>query len=125
MVLGFIAFIYLGAQMTLYVAEANVVRARRLWPRSIVQPPLTEADERVLRDIAQQGLRRPEQQLRVRFDRDAAGAGPPADGGRPAPDDERAPTRAPGGLTEPGPRAPGATPAPSARRRGPPRDPTP
>ena len=95
-VLSLIAFIYLGAQMTLYVAEANVVRARRLWPRSIVQPPLTEADERVLRDIAQQGLRRPEQQLRVRFDRDAAGAGPPADGGRPAPDDERAPTRAPG-----------------------------
>jgi len=27
-----------------YAAETNVVLARRLWPRSIVQPPLTQAD---------------------------------------------------------------------------------
>jgi hypothetical protein len=26
----------------------NVVAARRLWPRSIVQPPLTQADRAVL-----------------------------------------------------------------------------
>jgi len=98
-VLSLIAFIYLGAQMTLYMAELNVVKARRLWPRSIVQPPLTEADERVLHDIARQGLRRPEQHLRVRFEmgRDP-GAADPAPNGSPVAlgGDDTAPTRAPG-----------------------------
>jgi YihY family inner membrane protein len=45
-VLGLIAWIYLGAEMTLYVAEVNVVRARHLWPRSLVQPPLTAGGHR-------------------------------------------------------------------------------
>jgi YihY family inner membrane protein len=67
-VLGFMAWIYLGAQMTLYMAELNVVRERRLWPRSIVQPPLTDADRQVLAAIARQGERRPEQQVSVHFD---------------------------------------------------------
>ncbi|HVX22731.1 MAG TPA: YihY/virulence factor BrkB family protein [Acidimicrobiales bacterium] len=66
-VLGLIAWIYLGAEMTLYVAEVNVVRARRLWPRSMVQPPLTKADEEVLEYIAKQDKRRPEQHVSVRF----------------------------------------------------------
>ena len=35
-VLGLIAWLYLIAQLTLYAAEINVVRARRLWPRAIV-----------------------------------------------------------------------------------------
>ncbi len=33
-VLGLLAWLYLGAQVTLIAAEINVVRARRLWPRS-------------------------------------------------------------------------------------------
>jgi len=66
-VLGLIAWIYLAAQMTLYVAEVNVVRARHLWPRSMVQPPLTKADEEVLEYIAKQDERRPEQHVSVRF----------------------------------------------------------
>jgi acyl transferase domain-containing protein len=70
-VLGLMAWMYLGAQMTLYVAELNVVRANRFWPRSMVQPPLTEADERVLIAIGRQGQRRPEQHLSVRFHRQA------------------------------------------------------
>jgi len=45
-VLGLLAWFYLQAQLTLYVAELNVVRVRRLWPRSLVPPPLTEADKR-------------------------------------------------------------------------------
>ena len=40
-VLGLLSWLYLGAQLTLYAAEVNVVRARRLWPRSLLQPPLT------------------------------------------------------------------------------------
>jgi hypothetical protein len=54
--------------VTLYAAEANVVVTRRLWPRSIVQPPLTDADRRVLSDIAQQEERRPEESVDVGFE---------------------------------------------------------
>jgi YihY family inner membrane protein len=45
-VLGLLAWIYLQAQVVVYAAEINVVRAKRLWPRSLVTPPLTEADRR-------------------------------------------------------------------------------
>jgi uncharacterized BrkB/YihY/UPF0761 family membrane protein len=38
-VLGLLFWLYLGAQLTLYAAEVNVVAARRLWPRSLLQPP--------------------------------------------------------------------------------------
>ena len=67
-VIGLLAWIYLGAQMTLFAAEVNVVRKRRLWPRAIVQPPLTEADERALRSYAKQEERRPEEDVSVRID---------------------------------------------------------
>src|ERR1700683_2378532 len=43
-VLGLIAWLYVAVEVTVYSAEINVVLARRLWPRAIVQPPLTEAD---------------------------------------------------------------------------------
>ncbi len=78
-VLGLIGWIYLVAQITLYAAEVNVVRERRLWPRGIVQPPLTDADKRVLHDIARQEERRPEQRVGVGFGPDA-----PAEAGRDA-----------------------------------------
>lgn len=48
LVLGLIWWIYLGAQLTVYAAEVNVVRARRLWPRSLFGPPSTDADRRAL-----------------------------------------------------------------------------
>jgi len=66
--LGLISWLYLTAQLTLYAAELNVVRARRLWPRSIVQPPLTSADRKTLAAIAKQEERRPEQSVEVSFD---------------------------------------------------------
>jgi YihY family inner membrane protein len=67
LVLGLIAFLYLSAQMTVYAAEVNVVRARHLWPRSIVQPPLTRADREVLSSLALESKRRPEQYVGVGF----------------------------------------------------------
>jgi uncharacterized BrkB/YihY/UPF0761 family membrane protein len=70
-VLGLLAWLSLVAQVTLYAAEINVVSSRRLWPRSIVQPPLTRADEQVLHDIARQEERRPEQRVGVGFAPDA------------------------------------------------------
>jgi YihY family inner membrane protein len=66
-VLGLVAFLYLAAQISLYAAELNVVRARHLYPRSIVQPPLTEADLRTLTDIAKAEERRPEQRVDVGY----------------------------------------------------------
>jgi uncharacterized BrkB/YihY/UPF0761 family membrane protein len=66
-VLGLMSWLFLSAQVTLYGAEVNVVRARRLWPRSILQPPLTDADQRALIDLARQEERRPEQAINVQF----------------------------------------------------------
>jgi uncharacterized BrkB/YihY/UPF0761 family membrane protein len=66
-ILGLISFLFLAAEITLYSAELNVVRERHLYPRSIVQPPLTQADVEVLTAVAQQGKRRPEQLIDVHF----------------------------------------------------------
>lgn len=44
-VLGLMAWLYLQAEVTLYAAEINVVLVRRLWPRALVAPPYTEADQ--------------------------------------------------------------------------------
>jgi uncharacterized BrkB/YihY/UPF0761 family membrane protein len=52
-VLGLIAWLYLQAELTLYAVEANVVRAYRLWPRSIAPPPYTEPDRRAYQLHAQ------------------------------------------------------------------------
>jgi hypothetical protein len=41
------------------------VRRRRLWPRAIVQPPLTDADRRALTYYAKQEERRPEEKVDV------------------------------------------------------------
>jgi YihY family inner membrane protein len=71
-VLGLMSWLFLSAQVTLYGAEVNVVRARRLWPRSILQPPLTEADQRALTDLAKQEERRPEQAINVEFTPEAS-----------------------------------------------------
>ena len=43
-VLGLLFWLYLGARLTLYAAELNVVAARQLWPRSVLQP-LLAADQ--------------------------------------------------------------------------------
>lgn len=66
-VLGLVAWVYLGAEISVYAAEVNVVLARRLWPRAMVQPPLTEADQRSLASQATQNQRRPEQHIEVTF----------------------------------------------------------
>ncbi len=66
-VLGLLAWIYLAIEVTVYSAEINVVLARRLWPRAIVQPPLTEADRTSMALQALQNQRRPEQNVEVTF----------------------------------------------------------
>ncbi|MBV9853225.1 MAG: YihY/virulence factor BrkB family protein [Streptosporangiaceae bacterium] len=76
-VLGLVAWIYLVAKITVYAAEVNVVLARRLWPRTIVQPPLTEADRAVLAVQALQNQRREEQRVEVTFEGHSPGAAGP------------------------------------------------
>jgi len=66
-VLGLMAWIYLATEVTVYCAEINVVLARRLWPRAMVQPPLTEADRASMAVQALQNQRRPEQHIEVTF----------------------------------------------------------
>ena len=77
-VLGLLAWIYFGVQAFVYAAEVNVVITRRLWPRAIVQPPLTEADRTSMALQALQNQRRPEQIVEVRFTDRPAGSRPPA-----------------------------------------------
>jgi YihY family inner membrane protein len=66
-VLSLIAWIYLVVEITIYAAEVNVVVARRLWPRSIVQPPLTHADRKTLALFPLAEQRRDEQRVAVSF----------------------------------------------------------
>lgn len=67
-VLGLLAWFYLQAQITLYLVELNVVRVRRLWPRTIAPPPLREADMRAYQISARSTQRRPELDIEVRQD---------------------------------------------------------
>ncbi len=45
-VLGLLSWLYVASQVTLLAAEVNVVLKKRLWPRSITNPPVRAADER-------------------------------------------------------------------------------
>jgi membrane protein len=65
-VIGLLSWLYLGAQVTFLAAEVNVVKTRRLWPRSL-QPPPTDADRRVLTDAAEAQAKRPEEHVNVHF----------------------------------------------------------
>jgi YihY family inner membrane protein len=68
-VIGLLAWISLAAQLFLLAAEINVVRARRLWPRSLIAPPLSIRDREVLASQAEEERARPEERVDVRFDR--------------------------------------------------------
>jgi len=52
-VLGLLAWLYLQARLTVYAVEADVVRIRHLWPRSLFPPPLNEQDKQVYRSYEQ------------------------------------------------------------------------
>lgn len=67
LVIALLVWIGLGAQVALLCAEVNVVLNQRLWPRSLVQPPLTEGDRRVYTAIVERERMRPEQTVDVTF----------------------------------------------------------
>jgi uncharacterized BrkB/YihY/UPF0761 family membrane protein len=66
-VLGLMSFLYLAAELTVYAAEVNVVRARHLYPRSMAPPPPTTADKAALSAVVAERERRPDQQVHVDF----------------------------------------------------------
>ena len=65
-VLGLLAWFYLEAQIAVFVVELDVVRARKLWPRTIAPPPLGDADLRAYQLYASSTQRRPELDVQVR-----------------------------------------------------------
>jgi membrane protein len=67
-VIGLLAWIALFAQLFLLAAEVNVVRARRLWPRSLTDPASAPPDREVLADQAREERAAPEERVEVRFD---------------------------------------------------------
>lgn len=67
-VIGLLWWIYLQAQFTMYALEIDVVRARRLWPRSLVQPPLTEGDEKAYEIYVEEEKRRRPEVVETRLD---------------------------------------------------------
>ena len=66
-VITLLSWLYLGSQLTLWAAEINVVLRHRLWPRSVAQPPLTPADRKMFRRLAQMEVRRPEVKVATSF----------------------------------------------------------
>jgi uncharacterized BrkB/YihY/UPF0761 family membrane protein len=68
LVIGLLVFLHLGAQLTLYAAEINVVIARRLYPRSLLGPPEMPADEETLTALAKVEERSDVQTVEVTFD---------------------------------------------------------
>ena len=66
-ILGLVSFLFIAAQITLIAAEVNVVKARRLYPRSLT-PPFTPADEAVLTALARQSQRFVAESVNVTFE---------------------------------------------------------
>jgi membrane protein len=70
LVIALLVFMHLGAQLTLYAAELNVVVTRKLWPRSLIGPPTVPADEETLEALAKVEERHDEEQIDVQFERE-------------------------------------------------------
>lgn len=66
-VIGLLAWIYLGAMLTLYAAEVNVVLANRLWPRSLAGGVKTDADRQVMVRMAREHERVAGEAITVSF----------------------------------------------------------
>jgi len=66
-VLGLVAWLYIGAQLTMFAAEINVVRARRLWPRSLFGEPVLEADRRARAEAVESQERSQTEDIDVTF----------------------------------------------------------
>jgi uncharacterized BrkB/YihY/UPF0761 family membrane protein len=78
-VLGLLGWLALQATVIVYAIEADVVRAKSLWPRTLVQPPLTQADEKYYTSALKAETRRPEQYVDVAYSSEVQDAEPSGD----------------------------------------------
>ena len=69
--LGLLAWLYLGAQLTIFAAEINVVRVAPAVAAQLLLAPLLEADKRALTSAAEAQERVEEQNVEVTFDEPA------------------------------------------------------
>ena len=67
LVIALLLWLHLGAQVTLYAAEINVVLERRLWPRSLLGAPDAPADKDTLRALAKVEERYEREHVNVQF----------------------------------------------------------
>jgi YihY family inner membrane protein len=65
-VLGLLVWLYLGARVVVFAAEINVVLTRRLWPRSLMDPPV-QADRKARAALAKMEERDDKQTVDVTF----------------------------------------------------------
>lgn len=65
-VIGLLAWLYLGGRIVVYAAEINVVLRRRLWPRSLMDPP-EPADRRARAALAKMEERDEHETIEVEF----------------------------------------------------------
>jgi membrane protein len=66
-VVALLVWLHLGAQLTIYAAELDVVLERRLWPRSLMGPPLAPADQRTYASLAKIEERHDTEHIEVSF----------------------------------------------------------
>src|ERR1700722_1600561 len=98
-VIGLLTWLYLGARIVVYAAEINVVLTRRLWPRSIMEPP-EPADRKARAALAKMEERDDKETVQVDFhpptDENGPNRGEPVYAVAPAPHPhERAQTTSP------------------------------
>lgn len=89
-VLGLLAYIYLAAVSVVIAAEVNVVKAERLWPRSLLTPftddvVLTDADRRAYASYPESERHKGFEQVTVTFDRPEPEPEAPDEPTRPLP----------------------------------------
>jgi uncharacterized BrkB/YihY/UPF0761 family membrane protein len=68
-VIAMLSWIYLQAQVFLFAAEVNTVRAYRVWPRGLDADNPTEADKLVLEGLVRTEERRSDEDVDVGFRR--------------------------------------------------------
>ena len=69
-IIALLVWLHLGAQVTLYAAEINVVLTRRLWPRSLLGPPDQPADQETYAALAKAEERHADETIEVSFEQE-------------------------------------------------------
>jgi membrane protein len=76
LVIALFVWLHLGAQITIYAAEINVVLQRRLWPRSLFGAPESAADQQTFTALAKVEERDATEQVDVSFEDQQADQAP-------------------------------------------------